>query len=280
VIQQQNAGVSAARNVGIEHAKGDYIWFVDSDDVIALNALSWLKSISDKDHLDRIVFNFYQFGEQFSEEEKESYNNSSLEGVHRYKDANVYTSIIKRDIIEKYGVRFAASSYGEDCLFVFEMLTHVEHQFVSEKTLYYYRTRSESATAARSSEADRKRYESGRVNLRVLKDYLDGNRGTIPNKEHCANLFMSSLWSVIWLVSMMPKEREKTELASLKKEDLFPRKRPRECTLDKSYMFSKYGLRGRILDFFYIRQASYLGYFAMRTINWMRNSVIKRHLGK
>ena len=40
IIHQSNAGLSAARNTGITHSKGEYLWFVDSDDWIAENCLS------------------------------------------------------------------------------------------------------------------------------------------------------------------------------------------------------------------------------------------------
>lgn len=42
VIHQQNAGVSVARNTGIEHAKGTWIWFVDPDDWVETDTLRWL----------------------------------------------------------------------------------------------------------------------------------------------------------------------------------------------------------------------------------------------
>ena len=40
VIDQDNQGLSVARNTGIHYSKGDYIWFVDSDDYIADNCLA------------------------------------------------------------------------------------------------------------------------------------------------------------------------------------------------------------------------------------------------
>jgi len=54
IINQKNQGLSRSRNVGIENAKGDYIWFVDSDDWVEngfLSKLISLLSISDKDVL-------------------------------------------------------------------------------------------------------------------------------------------------------------------------------------------------------------------------------------
>lgn len=49
VIHQKNAGVSAARNVGIDHAKGEHIFFVDSDDWIEPNHVESLLPIDDED---------------------------------------------------------------------------------------------------------------------------------------------------------------------------------------------------------------------------------------
>lgn len=52
VIHQQNAGVSAARNVGVASAKGKYIGFVDGDDLIEPNMFETLVSLAEKHQAD------------------------------------------------------------------------------------------------------------------------------------------------------------------------------------------------------------------------------------
>ncbi len=58
VLNQKNGGVSSARNNGIAHARGRYLWFVDADDSISSNSIDpGLISVLKKNY-DMILFGF------------------------------------------------------------------------------------------------------------------------------------------------------------------------------------------------------------------------------
>src|SRR5690606_33351962 len=44
VVKQKNKGPGGARNTGLKRANGEYVWFIDSDDDITLEALAYIKS--------------------------------------------------------------------------------------------------------------------------------------------------------------------------------------------------------------------------------------------
>lgn len=59
VIHQENKGLGGARNTGLEAARGEYLFFVDSDDTIVPDALARLSETIDRTHADIIAFNLY-----------------------------------------------------------------------------------------------------------------------------------------------------------------------------------------------------------------------------
>ena len=59
-LSQKNKGVSCARNLGLEKARGEYIWFVDGDDFVQENVLSDIKSILKGSNCKRLKIGVYR----------------------------------------------------------------------------------------------------------------------------------------------------------------------------------------------------------------------------
>ena len=61
IINQENKGVSRARNLGLEAAKGEFIYFLDSDDYIELDSIEYCYNIAKKNSLDILTFDAKSF---------------------------------------------------------------------------------------------------------------------------------------------------------------------------------------------------------------------------
>lgn len=82
MISQKNQGASTARNMGIDIAKGEYIWFVDSDDSIIPSFFENIFSYLKNHETDLICFNY-----------KKNYVNNSFENVDEFKHEICMSSI-------------------------------------------------------------------------------------------------------------------------------------------------------------------------------------------
>jgi glycosyltransferase involved in cell wall biosynthesis len=145
VIHQENRGVSAARNVGIQNSTGTYIAFVDGDDEVDSDYLMAL-------YLDMIRYNadmvHHIYTNLFSDGKTSS---SSGEDIHKLmtsmeyiksqilagKDTSACAKLFKRSIIKKNSLLFSEGiSNLEDMLFLFEYSFCTKNVYYSTQSHY------------------------------------------------------------------------------------------------------------------------------------------------
>ena len=73
VISQENKGLSGARNTGLKHAKGKYIYFMDSDDYLEVNALERMYSAAEEKSADIVFFKLINFDDGTGEKYQTRY---------------------------------------------------------------------------------------------------------------------------------------------------------------------------------------------------------------
>lgn len=148
IINQSNRGVSTARNTGISYSSGDYIAFLDGDDIWHPTKLEeQLKALDEGFGACYCGFNFY-VNDSYKVENKIDYQRGNILEKYIRQDTWSQTScwLVKSSIIKSNEVYFYENcSWGEDLEFFIKIMCLTKCNYV-KKTLVDYRIREESLT--------------------------------------------------------------------------------------------------------------------------------------
>ena len=158
VIHQTNQGVSSARNKGIQYAKGEYIYFLDSDDRIAINCLELLyKQAIQYNNPDIVCANIKTFGIStihFPFPTEISYINNNQSIQQSYYNHEWYempfNKLIKKDFIIKNCIYFYNGIRHEDTLWSFTTALYADSILLIPNLTYFYRIHNNSFITSRN----------------------------------------------------------------------------------------------------------------------------------
>lgn len=147
-FHQENQGQSIARNLGLQHAEGAYVGFLDSDDYLIPSAIQQCVEIISRTGVDMVLFNLEMFlpsGVHFSCFSGPLYENSSPILSTRDADiavnfTNAAAGLFRRSMLQKNNIAFREKMIYEDWVFMVDVMSSDDHRlFWLNSPLYWYR---------------------------------------------------------------------------------------------------------------------------------------------
>lgn len=140
VINNSNKGVGASRNLGVKIAKGEYVYFIDSDDFLEKDALSVICNEIKANNYDLISWGF-----NFVNDKGEYLASQCFKEIKNVRELIIYdwpvvwNKIFKREIIVNSKIKFPSSLWHQDLATIpFYVLESRNYKYIN-KCLYNYR---------------------------------------------------------------------------------------------------------------------------------------------
>lgn len=204
ITHSNNMGVSATRNQIIDEAQGEFLYFMDSDDLISENTIALLmQKICEYDAeiafgsyerigLDgqRILFQYPSLP-LLGEYQLASYAYRKYAGIQ----ASACNYLVKTSLLRDNNLRFINSNYWEDLVFTFDLVTYISRAVLLSDITYSYFCREGSL----SNYQERTKIQKSEIfkNIETI-NHLKVTSSLLYNKEYypnrCKNIVMTDFY--------------------------------------------------------------------------------------
>ncbi|MCO5385782.1 MAG: glycosyltransferase family 2 protein [Desulfosporosinus sp.] len=207
IVDQSNQGVSAARNVGINEAQGDWICFCDVDDVVVETYLSDMFSVITQKDVQMVFCKYRLVKSPLDRNENTNIDTGEIAIVDKLTclrdflygriKSGCWTIMVKREILKENDLEFAVGyKYSEDLHMMWRIIANCERMAYLDKTLYHYILQPFSAT----SKFNEDRFDGYEL-MKSLESYFE-NTDPIFSREYKKYGAAKIMWSIVWQASV------------------------------------------------------------------------------
>lgn len=189
VVRQDNAGVAAARNRGIDEVSGDYLVFLDADDRWEPGALDRILTLADEG-ADIVGWDFISVGSAGRREIRQADYKTPEEALRNLMGGtmkwNLWLFAVRREFMKQNNLRFLpGADMGEDMQFMLKAFACADSVKQIHESLYRYNASNPASISSKMNE--RRRGEVTR-NLQEVDTFLSHTRHAALCKDYLPHL--------------------------------------------------------------------------------------------
>lgn len=144
VHHQFNKGVAAARNTGLDHVSGDYIYYIDADDIVDSVTISEVVEEAVKTDADIVGFNWFLTFNKNERKMNQPRFSSSWDAIEKMLSGtmrwNLWLFLVKRKLYEENKIHFIEGmDMGEDMMVMMKLFTVANKVSFLDRPYYHYR---------------------------------------------------------------------------------------------------------------------------------------------
>ncbi len=140
IKQNDDSGAGGARNIGLKSAHGDWIGFVETDDIIDLNFYQKLISADTDENIDILCGEIFNKNKPHNHFAPSKIYTTFTEKYNLIKNGATFDKIFKKSLVRKYNLKCSEKIRWEDNIFIFKAFYYAQKIKTVPAAVYYYNT--------------------------------------------------------------------------------------------------------------------------------------------